>query len=67
LGREKCIVVWELHDLCFSPNIIKSDQVKEDEMGGACGTNGEEEHAYFIGRRARRKETTRETKTLVGG
>jgi hypothetical protein len=33
-------------------------------MGGACGTNGgEEKRIYGIGGNARRKETTRKTKT----
>jgi hypothetical protein len=31
-----------------SPNIIKTDQVKEHEMGRACGTNGEKRNAYRI-------------------
>jgi hypothetical protein len=36
----------------------------EDEMGGACSTNGgEEECIEDIGGKARRKETTRKTKT----
>jgi hypothetical protein len=38
--------------------------VKEDEMGRACSTNGEEEECiYDIGGKARRYETTRKTKT----
>jgi hypothetical protein len=38
--------------------------VEEDEVGGTCGTNGrEEERVYVIGRKARGKETTRETET----
>jgi hypothetical protein len=37
-------------------------------MGGPCRTNGvEEERVYIIGGNARGKETTRKTKTLVGG
>jgi hypothetical protein len=33
----------ELHDKCFSPNIIDHIicQMREDEMGGECCTNGE--------------------------
>ena len=31
----------QLHDLCFSPNIIRV--IKEHEMGRACGTYGGEE------------------------
>jgi hypothetical protein len=36
----------ELHNLYSSPNIII--QVKEDEMGRACSTNGEKRNAYTI-------------------
>jgi hypothetical protein len=37
---------------------------REDEVGGTCGTNGrEEERVEVIGRKARRKETTRKTET----
>jgi hypothetical protein len=36
----------------------------QDEIGGSCSTNGgEEERLYFIGGKARGKETTRKTKT----
>jgi hypothetical protein len=40
-----------------------NDQVKEDEMGRACSTNGKKRKAYriFVGGKARRKETTRKT------
>jgi hypothetical protein len=31
----------ELHNLYSSPNIIRNDKVKEDEMGRACTMNGE--------------------------
>jgi hypothetical protein len=46
-----------------SPSIIR--MIKEDEMGRACSTNGEKRNAYRIdsGGTARRKETTRNTKT----
>jgi hypothetical protein len=45
-----------------SPKILtlmvkRNDQVKEDEMGTACSTNGD------IGGKSRQKETTRKTKT----
>jgi hypothetical protein len=30
----------ELHNLYSLPCIIRNDQVKEDEIGRACGTNG---------------------------
>jgi hypothetical protein len=37
---------------------------EEDEMGGACSTNGgEEEHVQVIGGKARGKESARKTKT----
>jgi hypothetical protein len=37
---------------------------KDDEVGGACSVNTvEEDRIYFIDREARRKETTRKTKT----
>jgi hypothetical protein len=42
----------------------QNDQVKEDEMGRACRTNGgEEEYIQDIGGDAIRKETTGNTKT----
>jgi hypothetical protein len=40
------IVDWrklQIHNLYSSPNIIKSDKVKEDEMGRECNTCGGEE------------------------
>jgi hypothetical protein len=37
----------ELHSLYSSPSIIKMDQIKENEMGRACSTNGEK-NAYMI-------------------
>jgi hypothetical protein len=41
-----------------------NDQVKEDEIGRACSTNGGEEKCIEdIGEKARRKETTGKTKT----
>ena len=30
----------ELHDLYCSPNNYEGDEIKGDEMGGACGTYG---------------------------
>jgi hypothetical protein len=46
----------------------QTDQVEEDEVGGACSTSGEEEESiYVIGGKVRGKETTRKTKTYVGG
>jgi hypothetical protein len=41
----------------------QNDQVKEDEMGRACSTNGgEEECMSDIGGKARRNETIKKTK-----
>jgi hypothetical protein len=38
--------------------------VEEDEMGGACSTNGrEEEHLEVVGEKARGIEAARKTKT----
>lgn len=38
----------EHRDMFLSPNII-SDQIKEEEMGGACGTyGGGEEKCYRV-------------------
>jgi hypothetical protein len=34
----------ELHGLYTSPSVIRFDQSKEDEMGGACGVHGEGEN-----------------------
>jgi hypothetical protein len=33
----------ELHNLYASPNIFRDDQIKEDEMGGACSTYDRDE------------------------
>jgi hypothetical protein len=38
----------ELHNLYSSPIIIRMNQVKEDEMGRACSTNGKKRNAYRI-------------------
>jgi hypothetical protein len=52
--------IEELRNLYSSPN----DQVKKDKMGRACNTNGGEEKCMQdIDGKARRKETTRKTKT----
>jgi hypothetical protein len=41
-----------------------NNQLKEDEMGRKCSTYGEKRDAYRIfGGEARRKKTTRKTKT----
>jgi hypothetical protein len=50
-----------LHNLYSSPDIIK--QVKANEVGGACGTNGRgEKSVQGFGGKAQRKETTGKTK-----
>jgi hypothetical protein len=38
----------EPHNLYSSPSIIRNDQVKDDEMGMPCSTNGERKNAYRI-------------------
>jgi hypothetical protein len=53
----------ELHSLCSSPSIIRMIR-KEHEVARACSMNGgEEECIYDIGGKARKKKTTRKTKT----
>jgi hypothetical protein len=39
----------------------------ENEMGGACSTNWEEERICVNGGKAKKAESTRETNTWVGG
>jgi hypothetical protein len=46
-----CFLIYycneELHNLYSSPSTCnKNDQVKKDEMGGACSTNGEMRNAF---------------------
>jgi hypothetical protein len=47
--RDKMTGLWrklhieKFHSLYSSPSIIRDDQVKENEMGRECGTNGGEE------------------------
>jgi hypothetical protein len=59
----------ELHNLCSLPSFDSNYQVKENEMGRACNTNGEKRNIYIenICAKARRKETTRKTKKWMGG
>jgi hypothetical protein len=33
----------ELHGVYFSRSVVRVDEVKEDEVGGTCGTNGGDE------------------------
>jgi hypothetical protein len=47
---------------------MHNPKAKENKMGGACSKKGgEKEHVYSIGRKAREKETTKQTKTEMGG
>jgi hypothetical protein len=49
----------EPHNLYSSPDIVKADQIKENEMGRACGTHGRgEKRVEGFGGKAQRKETT---------
>jgi hypothetical protein len=42
-----------------SPNIIRQNQIKENEVGGTCGTHGRgEECVQGFDGKARRKKTT---------
>jgi hypothetical protein len=54
----------ELHNLHSSPVIKLSDQVRENDVGGACGTHRREEKSVtgFTGK-FRREETTGKTET----
>jgi hypothetical protein len=47
-GEWRKLQYEELHDLYFSPSIIRIIQVEEDEMGGPCSTNGREEETYRL-------------------
>jgi hypothetical protein len=54
----------KLHNLHYSPSIIRIYKVEEDEVSRACGPNGgEEERVYVIHKKVRMGETTRKTKT----
>jgi hypothetical protein len=54
----------ELHNIHSLPNIIKNYEVKGSEIGRhVARMRGENECIYGIGGKARRKETTRKTKT----
>jgi hypothetical protein len=54
LKRDEVTGVWgklhndELHNLYCSPSIINNDQVKKDEMGRACSTEGVKTYAYRV-------------------
>jgi hypothetical protein len=53
----------ELRDLYSLPRMIKYDQVKEDEMGKACSTNGERRNVYrlLVGKTERKKPLVKPT------
>jgi hypothetical protein len=56
----------ELHNLYSSLNFIR--QIKEDEVGKACGTHERgEKNVKVFGGKARRKEITWKTRALMGG
>jgi hypothetical protein len=39
-GQHRKLHSADLHNLYSSPDIIKADQIKENEVGEACGTHG---------------------------
>jgi hypothetical protein len=52
----------ELHNIYSSPDIIRQVKIKENEVGGACGTHGRgEKSVQGFGGKGRRKETTWKT------
>jgi hypothetical protein len=53
----------ELHNLYFSPNIIRMMKSRRMKWGRACSTNGEKRIAYRILVGKPEKKTTRKTKT----
>jgi hypothetical protein len=53
----------ELHNLYSLPSIIRMMKPRRRWTGHVARMGGEEECIYDIGREARRKETTRKTKT----
>jgi hypothetical protein len=53
----------KLHNLCCSPSIIRMIESGSTKWAWHVARMGEEECIQDIGRKARRKETTRETKT----
>jgi hypothetical protein len=53
----------EFHDLYFSPNIIRIDKDKEDEIGGACSTY---EECILVGKPEGRRLLGRPRRRWVG-
>jgi hypothetical protein len=67
LGGWRKLHEEHLHNLYSSPNIIRMNKVKEDEMGRACSTQGSKEGCIEgFGGRAKRIEITRKTYTQGG-
>jgi hypothetical protein len=56
-----------LHNLYYFLKYHYADQVKEDEVGRACGTHRDERKVHGFSGKAQRKETTRKTDVWVGG
>jgi hypothetical protein len=52
----------ELHNLYSSPSIIRMIKSRRIRLTGQAARMGDEECVYNIGGKARRKETTRQTK-----
>jgi hypothetical protein len=57
----------ELHNLYSSPSILRINKRSRMRWAGHVARMGEEECIYDFGGKSRRKETTRKTKTWVGG
>jgi hypothetical protein len=59
-GRWRKLHNEELHNKLLT-KYYQGDQIKEDEVGGACSAHEGDENCFQnFGREARRKETTRE-------
>jgi hypothetical protein len=59
MGEWRKLHSGELHNLYSSPDIIRQNQIKENEVGGVCGTHGSgEKIVQGFGGKAGRKETT---------
>jgi hypothetical protein len=72
--REEVMRGWrkphneELHDLYSSPSMTRIIDTRRMRCAGhVARMGGEEERLWVTGRKARRKETTRKTKTEIGG
>ena len=60
---EKKLHNEELNDLYCSPNIIRGDQIENNEIGGACSTYGREEmrgvYRVLVGKPERKRPLAR--------